>query len=169
MLINLSKFLLSDDVLFKVTDTFIIDDEDFLEKTHLNKKVNLNGEFFKVENSILLTATVEYTYTDNCARCLTEFENTVETKFEAVVVEGQKQDDDEESDEIEIVLKDGCVDLDETIKQIIYLSMPMKSLCKTDCIGICPSCGVNLNIEKCKCESTTTDPRLEKLKSLLKD
>lgn len=168
MLINISKFLSSHDILFKFEDKFIIDDEDFLEKTHLNKTIFFNGEFFKVEDNILLTGIVKYSYQENCARCLTEFENTSEAKFEAVVGKSRENDDDE-SDEIKLVMEDGCVNLDETIKQMIYLSMPMKAICSKDCKGICPKCGVNLNIEKCKCENNITDPRFEKLKNLLKD
>jgi uncharacterized protein len=171
MLINLSKFLSSEDFLFKFEDKFIIDDEDFLEKTHLNKTILFNGDFFKVEDYILLTGIVKYSYQETCARCLTEFENTSETKFEAVVGKSQKNNDndDDESDEIKLVIEDGCVNLNETIKQMIYLSMPMKAICSSDCKGICPNCGVNLNVEKCKCENNITDPRFEKLKNLLKD
>lgn len=168
MLIKLSKFLSSDDVSFKIEDKYIINDEEFLQKTHLNKTIIFNGDFFKVEDNILLTGIVRYVYAETCARCLTEFENTSETKFEAIV--GRKrEDEEEESDEIKLVMEDGCVNLDETIKQMIYLSMPMKAVCKADCKGICPTCGVNLNVEKCKCEDNITDPRFEKLKNLLKD
>ncbi|MBP1925480.1 uncharacterized protein J2Z76_001339 [Sedimentibacter acidaminivorans] len=167
MLINLSKYLSSDDMLFIFEGKFIIDDEEFLEKTHLNKAILFNGEFFKVEDSILLTGIVKYSYEETCARCLTEFENTSEVKFEAVV--GKNLEKDDESDEIKLAIVDGCVNLDETIKQMIYLSMPMKAICSKDCKGICPNCGVNLNIEKCKCENNITDPRFDKLKNLLKD
>lgn len=168
MIINLNKFLSSDEISFKFKGNSEIDDEDFLEKTHLNKTIVFSGDFFKVEDSILLTGSVQYSYAEQCARCLTEFENKVETKFEAVVVQ-RRDDDDNESDEIKLVTIDGCVNLDETIKQLVYLSMPMKSVCKADCKGLCPTCGVNLNIEECKCQNKITDPRFEKLKNLLKD
>ena len=77
------------------------------------------------------------------------------------------QHEDKESDEIQLVMIDGIVKMDEPIKQLIYLSMPMKSLCKQDCKGICPNCGVNLNDEKCQCENDLTDPRFDELKDLL--
>lgn len=67
------------------------------------------------------------------------------------------------------MIKDGCIDLEEPIKQIVYLSMPMKALCKGDCKGICPMCGINLNTGKCECNDFVIDPRLEKLKTLLRD
>lgn len=167
MLIRLNKFLSSDAISLNVNENYVIDDEEFLSKTRLNKDINFNADVFKVEDSVLLTGTIKYTFSDECARCLENFDNTVETKFEAIIV--QKISEDEESDEIQLVITDGCVVLDEIIKQMIYLSMPMKSLCKADCKGICPTCGVNLNYEKCKCENNLTDPRFNKLKDLLKD
>ena len=167
MLIRLNKFLSSDAVSLNINENYVIDDEEFLSKTRLHKDINFNADIFKVEDSVLLNGTIKYTFSDECARCLENFDNTVETKFEAIIV--QKINEDEESDEIQLVITDGCVVLDEIIKQMIYLSMPMKSLCKADCKGICPTCGVNLNYEECKCENNLTDPRFNKLKDLLKD
>lgn len=167
MLIRVNKFLSSDQISLKVNENFAIDDEVFLSKTHLHNHIFFSGEIFKVDESVLLNGTIKFTFTDDCSRCLTPFDNAVETKFEAVLV--KQVDENDESDEIKLKITDGCVDLEETIKQMIYLSMPMKSLCKKDCKGICPNCGVNLNDEKCKCEDNLTDPRFDKLKGLLKD
>lgn len=165
MLLKINKFLSSDAASLKVNENLVIDDEDFLAKTRLDKHVLLNGEIFKIDDNLMFTGTVNYKFTCECARCLKEFENTTEAKFQAAIV----QKEDEESDEIQFVITDGKVQMDEIIKQLIYLSMPMKSLCNKDCKGICPNCGVNLNYEKCQCENNLTDPRLEKLKDLLKN
>lgn len=167
MLIKLKEFLSSDQLSYRVSEKFVIDDEDFLSKTHLDKSIVFSGEFYKVDESVILNGTVMYTVEDKCARCLDEFDNKVEARFEALIV--KQLDEDSESDEIQLKLTDGCVDLQETIKQIIYLSMPMKSLCSKDCKGICPNCGVNLNNDNCKCEDNLTDPRFDKLRDLLKD
>jgi uncharacterized protein len=167
MLIRLNKFLSSDQISLKINENFVIDDEIFLSKTHLHKDIIFNGDIFKVDESVLLNGTIKYTFRAECARCLTPFDNVVETKFEANLV--QQLDENDESDEIQLKISEGCVDLEEIIKQMIYLSMPMKSVCKKDCKGICPNCGVNLNLEECKCEDNLADPRFDKLKDLLKD
>ncbi|WP_326908904.1 YceD family protein [Sedimentibacter sp. MB31-C6] len=167
ILINLSKFLSSNDLSLNINEIFQIEDKNFLEKTHLDNNIYFKGSFFKVEDDVLLNGIVKYTYSEECARCLTEFNNAIETKFEAVVV--NYLENKEASNEIKLVLNEGCVELEETIKQLIYLSMPMKALCKEDCKGICPTCGANLNNEKCKCDNNLTDPRFDKLKDLLND
>lgn len=165
MLLKIKEFLSSDTVSLKVNENLVLDDTDFLEQTQLHKNISLKGEIFKIEDSLMFTGTVGYTFTDQCARCLEEFDNSVESKFSALIVNQA----DIESDEIQLVMIDGVIKLDETIKQLIYLSMPMKSLCRKDCKGICPNCGVNLNNEKCQCENNLTDPRFDKLRDLLKN
>lgn len=167
MLIRINKFLSSEQISLQVNEKFEVDDEDFLSKTHLHKVIDFSGAIFKVDDNVILNGSIEYTFEDECARCLLPFDKTVTTKFEAVLV--RQLEENEESDEIKLKITDGCVDLEETIKQMIYLSMPMKSLCKKDCKGICPNCGVNLNNEECKCNNDLTDPRFDKLKDLLKD
>jgi uncharacterized protein len=170
MLIRLNKFLSSDQISLKIDKNFTIDDEAFLSDTHLHKNINFKGEAFKVDGSILLNGIIKYTFSDQCARCLTHFDNTIETEFKAVLSDCPKENEkDNESDEIQLKITDGCIDPEEDIKQMIYLSMPMKSLCKPDCKGICPNCGVNLNYEECKCKDNLIDPRFEKLKDLLND
>ena len=163
MLIKLSKFLSSDSKCFIVDESLIIDDEYFLDKTNLKNIVKLKGEIIKAEGDLYFEGTLKYAFTDECARCLKEFLREFEMKFKAEIV----QFEDNESDEVQFVIKDGNIEMDEAIKQLIYLSMPMKSLCSNDCKGMCPSCGANLNYEKCQCENNLTDPRFDKLKDLL--
>lgn len=169
MLIRLGKFLVSDQTFLKIKENFVIDDEIFLSKTHLYKDIIFSGEIFKADKDVLLNGTIKYTFLAECARCLATFDRTVETDFKAVLVHELNENEDDESDEIQLKISEGCVDLEEIIKQMIYLSMPMKSLCKKDCKGICPNCGVDLNVEECKCEDNLTDPRFDKLIDLLKD
>ncbi len=167
MLIRINKFLSSDQISLNINEKFIFEDEDFLVKTHLYREIDFNGSIFKVDENVILNGTIKYNFADECARCLMPFDNTVTTGFDALLL--RHLDEDDLSDEIRLKITDGCVDLEEIIKQMIYLSMPMKSLCKKDCEGICPNCGVNLNIEKCKCNEKSTDPRFDKLKEMLKD
>ncbi len=48
-------------------------------------------------------------------------------------------------------------DLHELLREEAILLIPDKRLCKDDCKGICPDCGVDLNIEKCKCDNKIID------------
>lgn len=44
------------------------------------------------------------------------------------------------------------IDLTQDIRGEIILDSPVKFLCKSDCLGLCPRCGQNLNEKKCECK-----------------
>ena len=73
----------------------------------------------------------------------------------------------DESNEDFVLLKDFQLPLDELVTTDLLLSLPMKSLCREDCRGLCPQCGHNLNNGECGCRQETVDPRLAALKDLL--
>jgi uncharacterized protein len=56
-----------------------------------------------------------------------------------------------------ILLDEPVVDLDDVLRQQLYLALPLKNLCSEQCRGICPRCGVNLNLEECKCANERQD------------
>jgi uncharacterized protein len=62
--------------------------------------------------------------------------------------------------------RDDRIDLSHMIVEQIVLALPMKPLCRPDCQGLCPHCGVNRNVESCVCAPEDTDPRWEALKTL---
>jgi len=75
--------------------------------------------------SLSLEAPVEYT----CSRCLAKLENIFKKNFN-----------------FNYEVKPGDIlDIDEDIRQELILNNPMKTLCRPDCKGLCPSCGQNLN------------------------
>jgi DUF177 domain-containing protein len=58
------------------------------------------------------------------------------------------------------------IDLETVIESETTLALPMKPLCREDCRGLCPSCGVNRNLTACGCDTRPPDPRLSVLKDL---
>ena len=60
--------------------------------------------------------------------------------------------------------KDDQIDLGEVMREQFYLALPMKPLCREDCRGLCPVCGVNRNRESCTCQAEWVDPRMDALR-----
>ena len=58
------------------------------------------------------------------------------------------------------------VDLDPIVREQILLALPMTTVCKDDCKGLCTVCGQNLNEKKCGCDTHVIDPRLAALKDI---
>lgn len=100
-----------------------------------------------------------------CDRCLDEFDRNLESTFELVY---SKQTQNHVADEdYRFVGKNVIeIDLSSDVRDNLILVIPMKNLCREDCSGLCPHCGVNSNFETCNCEQNAIDPRWEKLKGL---
>jgi uncharacterized protein len=112
-----------------------------------------------------------------CARCIEPFPLAVEQSLDLFFLPHEADRPDEEEDEVELSDRDMVVayyegdrlDLGETVREQLYLALPMRSLCRQDCKGRCPTCGANLNAGACGCprEVAPTDPRLLPLKKIL--
>ena len=61
------------------------------------------------------------------------------------------------------------MDLSEIVINNILIGMPLKSLCRENCKGLCPKCGKDLNLGDCDCPKKEIDSRFAVLKELLKD
>jgi uncharacterized protein len=49
--------------------------------------------------------------------------------------------------------------LEDVLREQVLLSLPVRTLCKPDCKGLCPRCGENRNSHACHCEEGPADPR----------
>lgn len=62
------------------------------------------------------------------------------------------------------------LDLRPVVREVVLLDGPSNPLCRTDCAGLCPTCGVNRNETSCSCAAPPADHRwaaLDGLKDLL--
>jgi uncharacterized protein len=56
--------------------------------------------------------------------------------------------------------------LEDVLREQVLLSLPVRTLCKPDCKGLCPRCGKNRNSQDCSCDVGPNDPRWEALSGL---
>jgi DUF177 domain-containing protein len=137
--------------------------------------VILRMTIHKDKDRFRLVGTVETQLEIECSRCLERFELPVDQTFDLRYLprgesaSGEKDDEDEiADDDVSITFyRDEAIDLFDLQREQFYLALPMKPLCRPDCRGICPHCGINRNFESCQCESRWEDPRLAGLKTLM--
>jgi uncharacterized protein len=109
-----------------------------------------------------------------CARCLEPLVEEVHRPFDLLYCPLPKATKPEEerlkTDDTEIGFFRGeGLFLADILSEQVLLALPMKVICRTDCRGLCPHCGANLNHEGCRCETHATDPRLAPLARLKQD
>jgi uncharacterized protein len=74
---------------------------------------------------------------------------------------------DPESEELRSpYVKDGRRDLSSWARDAVVLDLPDKILCKSECAGLCPVCGKDLNVEPHEHEAEAGDPRWSALERL---
>jgi uncharacterized protein len=59
------------------------------------------------------------------------------------------------------------LNLERPLHEQVLLTIPLQTLCRPDCRGLCSQCGQNLNEGSCQCSDNTGDPRLAALRTLL--
>lgn len=61
------------------------------------------------------------------------------------------------------------IDLLPAVREELLLALPAYPVCRPDCLGLCPICGRDLNMNDCGCHKETTDPRWDVLRRVAKD
>ena len=100
-----------------------------------------------------------------CVRCLEL--NPVNLKLPIQFVLSNKKRTFNEKNNVEIIyFNDNTeyLDLDSIIADLIELAKPIKPLCKTNCKGLCSSCGMNKNNRSCSCKLKEENTVWDKLK-----
>lgn len=142
------------------------------EEFRVQAPVELSAEVRKDAQKVRLVGRVRTTLEADCGRCLEPFEIPVDAAFDLMFLPetdapaaGEREMQD--ADVGVTFYKDDVIDLGEVMREQFLLALPMKPLCRPDCQGLCPVCGINRNRETCDCRSEWVDPRLAGLKKLL--
>ena len=118
-----------------------------------------------------LTTTVECP----CSRCLEAARVTISKPFDLFFRERDEEMFDED-DEIELNEEDTRtafftgtkLAISDILREQVLLALPMKVLCKVDCKGLCPVCGINLNSGTCTCSREEFNPHMDVLLEIKK-
>lgn len=101
-----------------------------------------------------------------CRRCLEPVRVRVDEELDLVFAPMEEGGGTDEGNVRPFPEGEGDLDLTEAIREEVILSQSPLALCKPDCKGLCPRCGVNLNEEPCQCSQEELDPRWEALRAL---
>ncbi len=149
---------------------------DSLRRQELLKlgEVSCRGQVSAVSAGHLLEALLSYEQTLACSRCLAPITEPVESRIELVIslrrpepIAGEMEL--EESDLNTLFVDDEHLDTRPILLEQLQLNIPMRSLCREDCAGLCTVCGANRNETTCECADREVDPRWEALRALSSD
>jgi len=92
----------------------------------------------------------------SCDRCLNDYDFPVDAEFHLVLEVAEEEDwsvkELDGTAELDVVQVDEPVaDLEDILRQQVLLCLPVKQLCSPSCRGLCPHCGVDLNLNSGDC------------------
>jgi uncharacterized protein len=118
----------------------------------------LEGTVHPVPGGAELSARLGATVPLMCSRCLETFSWDVRMAFAWKVLKTSSDDD-----AAVLVAPEGKIGLEDLATEQLYLNLPLKPICSPSCLGLCPTCGTNRNLDACECVSEEIDPRLAPL------
>ena len=155
----------------------------FTESTlHLHEGEELRdiagaARFTRTELGVFVDATASGNVSTTCMRCLQpalvavevtfveQYRATVDVTTGASIAADRGEAD--EDDDAFIIDERHFLDIGSALREYAILEMPMRPLCKPDCLGLCAGCGVDLNQESCRCSESPVDERFAALQALL--
>ncbi|MBI4372112.1 MAG: DUF177 domain-containing protein [Candidatus Omnitrophica bacterium] len=109
---------------------------------HYSKKILMEGIAERIKQTVTFRGTLASRIEQICARCLEPQESDLLAPFDlSYDIQGRE-----------------TIDTTADLRDILILRHPDRFLCRSDCRGICPYCGANLNRESCQCKSSIKQP-----------
>ena len=117
----------------------------------------------RIIEGLLAEGELETAFDYECVRCLMPFPLSLTVELEDLMFALPRSSKNHQYR----ISEDGWIYLNSALREQILLSIPMRTLCRPDCKGLCSQCGQNWNEGPCDCLEQGVDPRLAILRDLL--
>jgi uncharacterized protein len=119
-----------------------------------------------VSEGVLVTGQVSGELAGECGRCLRPVTDPLDVTIqELYAYEHSTTDETTEEDEVGRMQGD-LIDLEPAVRDAVVLTLPASPLCRSDCPGLCPDCGVHYDDLPAGHSHEEGDPRWAALRNL---
>jgi uncharacterized protein len=112
--------------------------------------IQLDLRLESVVEGVLVTGSASATAVGACVRCLDPVSQRVDVTFQELFAYADRfahhrevGAEEEGTEEYQIV--DGLIDLELVLRDSVVPALPFQPVCRDDCAGLCPECGVRLD------------------------
>ncbi len=163
MILDLKSIFISEGASLAVDFELDLSKMDFSGVCPIEKPVPVKGSVYNRAGIVTVDVVCDVAFCAPCDRCGKQSDGSYRVEIKRTLVSQLAAEADDEIIEI----PDMQLDISELCTTEIVLSFPMKHLCKSDCKGVCATCGKDLNEGDCDCKQDNVDPRLQALAQLL--
>jgi uncharacterized protein len=122
------------------------------EHERLTGDIHVELRLTALNDGIDVDGAVSASWANVCRRCLAPLEGTATGHVDELY---QVELLDPDAFQIE----DGQLDLAPLVRETILLELDLERICRDDCAGLCPVCGIDRNSATCDCDTTVRDDR----------
>lgn len=131
--------------------------------------LHLDLRMESVSEGVLVSGTVTAELTGECGRCLRPISDTLTVDIqELYAYEHSVTDETAGEDEVHRLQGD-LLDLEPALRDAVVLALPNHPLCREDCPGLCPECGIAWDELPADHSHEQVDPRWAALSGLTED
>jgi uncharacterized protein len=125
----------------------------------LDGPIDLRLRLETLNDGITVRGTIATPWRGVCRRCLAPLSGVdiadVDELYQKVVIDPDAY-----------LIEDGQLDLVPLVRETALLQLDDERLCRPDCAGLCPQCGIDRNEESCDCDAEIRDERWAALDGL---
>jgi uncharacterized protein len=128
--------------------------------------LELDLSLTSVSEGVYISGDVRGSLTGECGRCLNEIREPFDVPIaELFAYEDSTTEETTDSDEVGRMVGD-LIDLEPAVRDAVVLTLPTTPLCRPDCPGLCPECGVHLDDLPAEHSHEVVDSRWAALRNL---
>ncbi|WP_341719522.1 YceD family protein [Micromonospora sp. FIMYZ51] len=128
--------------------------------------LDLDLRMESVSEGVLVSGTVSGPVRGECGRCLREINDSLAVTIQELYAYANSTTDvTTEEDEVGRMQGD-LIDLEPAVRDAVVLTLPTNPLCRQDCPGLCPECGVHWDDLPADHSHQQIDPRWAGLSQL---
>jgi uncharacterized protein len=112
-----------------------------------------------LSDGIVVDGGVRVDFRGDCRRCLTPLTGTLTIEVHELYQVNLTDPD-------AFPIENDQIDLGAMVRESVLLDLPDAPVCRPDCAGLCPVCGIDRNTAECGCTVATPDPRWAGLEAI---
>lgn len=162
-----ARELLRDPGSSRSVDTTVPADELGVLDDRVTGPVHIELSAVSSVDGITVDGTASVPWAGVCRRCLAPVAGTAVAEISELYQD--LADDRVGADDDALPIEGDQIDLAGAVREYVLLELPDDPLCRAECAGLCPVCGVDRNTTTCECDTSVRDERWAALDQLRLD
>lgn len=135
----------------------------------LEGEFDLHADVLTIEPNYQVQGELSGIIRRNCVRCLEDYDDAVSFPFSVEYRKQEGESSDQlkktptgesfaDNDESGLAESEGfsyegdLINLSPMLRELVILGNPIQAVCRQNCLGLCPTCGINKNETSCTCQ-----------------